>query len=185
MKNSTINEAELIQTFMAGDKSVFADLVNPYYLQAYKVAFSVLKQHQDAEDATQNAFIKIYKSLEQFKGQSSFKNWLIRIVRNHAIDLYRSNRRRSKINDNFKEIIKPVCQNTQTAGSANVKEMKSDLSCLIHSVSPTYEKVLKLRFMDSLSYEEISNTLMCSVGTVKSRLARGRKQIRTLMQGAV
>ena len=185
MRTSMPEEAEMIKRFMAGDKSIFADLVNPYYMQAYKVAYSVLNQHQDAEDATQNAFIKIYKSLDQFKGQSSFKSWLIRIVRNHAIDIYRSNKRTTKIKDRFKNNVRPQCIHSRPAQTANVQEMKSDLSSLINSISPTYEKVIKLRFMDSLSYEEISDTLMCSVGTVKSRLARGRKQIRTLMKGAV
>ncbi len=185
MKNNAKHESELIQIFKNGDKSVFADLMNPYYMQAYKVAYSVLNQHQDAEDATQNAFLKIYKSLDQFNGQSSFKNWLIRIVKNHAIDLYRSNKRTTRIKDTFKDNIKPECIYTRANSSVRVQEMRSDLSSLINSISPRYEKVIKLRFMDSLSYEEISDTLMCSVGTVKSRLARGRKQIRTLMQGAV
>ena len=176
---------EMIRIFKNGDKSIFADLVNPYYMQAYKIAYGVLNQHQDAEDATQNAFFKIYKSLDQYKGQASFKSWLIRIVKNHAIDLYRSNQRTSKIKDTFKDSIKPVCIHSRPATSSNVQEMKSDLSTLIDNISPTYEKVIKLRFLDSLSYEEISDTLMCSVGTVKSRLARGREQIRTLMKGAV
>ncbi len=185
MKNRTTDEFTMILSFKNGDKSVFTDLVNPYYMQAYKVAYSVLNQHQDAEDATQNAFIKVYKCLDQFKSQSSFKSWLIRIVRNHAIDIYRSNKRTSKIKDTFKDAIKPECIYTRTETAHRVQEMKSDLSTLIDNISPRYEKVIKLRFMDSLSYEEISATLMCSVGTVKSRLARGRKQIRTLMQGAV
>lgn len=184
MKNNN-EAAELIKIFKDGDKSVFADLVNPYYMQAYKVAYSILNQHQDAEDATQNAFIKIYKSLDQFKGQSNFKSWLIRIVRNHAIDLYRSNKRTSRIKDTFKDAIKPECIYSGGSSTVRLQEMKSDLSTLIGNISPRYEKVIKLRFMDSLSYEEISDTLMCSVGTVKSRLARGREQIRTLMQGAV
>ena len=180
MQNN-ISETELLKIFKDGDKEVFAELVKPYYMQAYKVAYGVLKQHQDAEDATQNAFLKIYKSIDQFKGQSSFKNWLMRIVRNHAIDLYRSNQRTVKIKDTFKDVNKTSNIHINRSGAASVNDMKSELKRLINSISPTYEKVIKLRFVESLSYEEISETLMCSVGTVKSRISRGREQIKMLM----
>ena len=182
MNNALTEEREMIQLFKSGNKDVFTDLIKPYYMQAYKIAYRILNQHHDAEDATQNAIIKVYKCLDQFRGTSSFKSWLIKIVRNHAIDIYRSNQRTTKIKDNFKEIRNP--SSTSISQPTNIKEMKSDLSVLITSISPTYEEVIKLRFVDSLSYEEISSELMCSVGTVKSRISRGRKQIKTLMDGA-
>lgn len=182
MNKAFTEESEMIQLFKSGNKAVFTDLIKPYYMQAYKIAYSILNQHHDAEDATQNAIIKIYKCLDQFRGTSSFKNWLIKIVRNHAIDIYRSNQRTVKIKDNFKETRNPDC--IRTRQPTNLKEMKSDLNGLITNISPTYEKVIKLRYVESLSYEEISSELMCSVGTVKSRISRGRKQIRTLMNGA-
>jgi RNA polymerase sigma-70 factor (ECF subfamily) len=182
MNNVSTKECEMIQLFKNGNKDVFTDLIKPYYMQAYKIAYSILHQHHDAEDATQNAIIKVYKCLDQFRGTSSFKSWLIKIVRNHAVDIYRSNQRTTKIKDNFKETRSP--DYIPTWQPTNVKEMKSDLTVLITSISPTYEEVIKLRFVDSLSYEEISSELMCSVGTVKSRISRGRKQIKTLMDGA-
>lgn len=181
MKNNTTEENHLIRMFKEGHKSVFSDLVNPYYNQAYKIAFDVLNQHHDAEDATQNAFIKIYRSLDKFKGEASFKNWLLRIVRNHAIDIYRSNQRTVKIKDSFKGAVVPEINQVTKTSNVILNDIKSELSTLIDSISPSYEEVIKLRFMESLSYEEISETLMCSVGTVKSRISRGREQIRMLM----
>lgn len=181
MINCHTDEFKMIQLFKNGNKSVFSELIKPYYMQAYKMAYSILRQHHDAEDATQNAILKIYKSLESFKGTSSFKNWFIKIVKNHAIDLYRSNRRTVNIKDSFKETVKLSSTPPARANVISVGELKNNFTILMKEISPRYKEVMKLRYVDSLSYEEISDTLNCSVGTVKSRLSRGRKQINTLM----
>ena len=176
------------------DRAAFDILVTKHYSRAYQIAYSVLFNREDSEEVTQDAFMRINRALSFFRGDSEFTTWLYRIVMNLAKNKFRWNKIRgvrSNVSidapvDNAKgdgELFIDLPDDTPTpAEQLAFDELKQDTSKAMAALPKTYREAVILRNMKDLSYEEIAAMLGCKVGTVKSRIARGREQLRDALK---
>ena len=141
---------------------------------------SMLGNHTEAEDAAQEIFIKAYQALGRFNGKSAFSTWLYRITANHCLDLLRKRNRRKTVS--LETLIEDEGDRIQHLFSVTDHTLSrienSQISDKILSTLPDeYRSILTLREVDGLEYQEIADTLHCSLDAVKGRLARARKQL--------
>lgn len=180
-----IEEAKLIKESQQGNMNSFEQLILRYQDQAYRTAYGMLGNSEDAKDATQEAFIKIYKSLKNFKLQSNFSTWMYRIVHNTCLDMIRKRKRRQEIPMETKRKSNDEGYEIPLEDTADGPEelldyqfVKGEVKRGILELPNEYQGVIILRDIEGLSYERIAKVLEISEGTVKSRLNRGRKQLR-------
>ena len=185
------SDQELVERCRAGDESAFDDLVRRHQQRAFNVAYQLLRNHEDAAEVAQDAFVRIYRSLNDFRGACEFTTWLHQIVVNLARNKHRWWKRRGK--DLSVSLDRPLeTENgdlpVQTAASDDAPdalvvqaEFVELLGRRMNELPHKFREVLVLRNVEDLSYEQIATALNCSVGTVKSRLARAREQLRKAM----
>lgn len=177
-----------IQRLRSGEHDAFEALVNTFYSRVYRLALRMLGGASDAEDAAQEAFIRIHRSVARFKGGSSLATWIYRITYNTCLDEIRREKRRPSI--------------VQTEDGADPmhlmpdpQEGPEDIACRsdasravrdgLQELSVEFRTVLILREIEDLSYDQIADVLQIPVGTVRSRLARGRRMLADILQGRV
>jgi len=180
------NELNLIDKAINGDIQSFEELIKKHQKFAYNVALKYLKDPVDAEDVTQEALIKAFKYLKNFNKNSKFSTWLYRIVINTCKDELRKTKNDqgnlSLDNDNNyidaleDESYEPL-KNTENT------ELGKNLQKAINQLAPTYKDVIILCDMKDYSYQEISDILEIPLGTVRSRINRGRKKLRKIVNG--
>jgi len=179
------SDAELVDLFKKGKQDVFTQLLGRYEKKVYNLAYRMLSNREDARDITQEAFIKAYFALPNFRGDSAFSTWLYRIATNLCLDVLRQ--RKNKIAFSLDEPLQteegaverqlPTCEE----GPEEIVEQREFRRLVQQTIDtlPTEQRlVLVLREFQELTYEEISATLECSLGTVKSRLSRARSALR-------
>jgi len=178
-------EEELITRSQNGDMDAFEELVVRYERRVYSVAFRFMGNQEDASDLAQEAFLKAYQAIKNFRQDASFSTWICRIVSNVCRDQLRKAKRtiqtsldeevwleEGTVTKQFKD------QGPTTEQVYERKELKEYLQALINNLNPEYRMVVVLRDIQGYSYEEIAEMLDCSLGTVKSRLNRARKVLR-------
>ncbi len=174
------DEAELVQQARAGELNSFNQLVEKYQGQVYNLSWRMLGNAQDAEDATQETFVLAWQGLPRFKG-GDFKTWLLRIASNVCIDHLRANRRHQTIP--LDELLKdPAISQLESPEDRVLREELAGLlnRCLL-ALPEKQRLVVILADVQGLSYEEIAQITGTSLGTVKSRLNRGRMNLRNLV----
>ncbi len=187
-------DAHLVELARQGDKTAYRKLVERYQQRVVSVALGVTGNYQDAEDIAQEAFIKAYRNLPTFRGQSSFYTWLYRIVLNLGIDLSRKAYRRNE--QSFEDL---TTRNANGSPSNDLPgdirgateapdeqfrrgEMRQHFSDALAQLSPQHRAAIVLREVDGLSYDEISRVAGCSKGTVMSRLHHARKKLQQVLR---
>lgn len=167
------------------DKKYFDELVNRYHRQAYNVAYRMTGNHADAEDLTQDTFLKAYRFFGNYKRELPFDNWLYRIMSNLHVDLLR---RRPKAY--IRSLDEPIHREEGTASFdipdtaegpeslAISSELDARMQKALNTLPQDFKMTVVLCDIEGLSYEEISEVMRCSIGTVRSRLHRGRKLLR-------
>jgi len=178
------DEDQLVAAAKHGDLAAFEELVNRYERRIFRLAMNITQNREDAEDATQDAFLKAFQHLDNFQGGSRFYTWLVRIAVNES--LMRLRRRRPNVSS-FDEPVETedslMPQEVQDWGPkpderyASV-EMNSILTRAIGELDPIYRAVFLLRDVEELSTEETAAALDISIPAVKSRLLRGRLKLR-------
>ena len=178
------NEDAMIDAARAGDLEAFNQLVVRYQDRAYGLAYRIMADEAAAADATQEAFISAYKHLDSFRG-GSFKSWLYRIVVNACYDALRYHRRRAAISLDPSLDEDEYASRFITSAEADCPDMivqRRELAKLLqHHIArlPIDQRtVLVLSDVQGLSYQEIAEATRSSLGTVKSRLSRGRARMR-------
>ena len=176
-----MDEREAIAHSKEGDVDGFNWLVAKYERQVYNLALSMLGNTHDAEDATQDAFLSAYRSISRFKG-SAFKPWICRIAANSCIDKMRYRRRHpaSSIEDNPVEP-KSSAPADQPEELALRSELRSFIDSKLVLLPPDLRLTVVLVDVQGMSYDEAAQVMGCALGTVKSRLSRGRRQMRKLL----
>lgn len=180
-------EGKLIKKCIKGDIDAFEKLIANYEKKAYNIALKILKNREDAMDVTQEAFIKVFKSIKNFKGDSSFSTWLYRIVTNASMDFLRKN---SKVvysidnpieteNGNISRQIEDKKNNTEEL--VDKKLTKEMVHSAIDKLEDNFKTVIILRDIEGFSYDEMAKILDCNLGTVKSRLSRARKKLKYIL----
>lgn len=178
----TSYEEDLIKQSQGGDLDSFNLLVEIYQGPIYNLTLRMLGSPQDAEDVAQEAFVLAWKAIPGFKG-GSFKAWLFRIASNACTDLLRS--KKSRKADSLDAIFPEYNPLPSQAESPEDHVMREEVTRLIGqqllSLSDEQRLVVTLADLQGLSYEEIAQITDCSLGTVKSRLNRGRANLRDLL----
>lgn len=193
VKTETIHPDELlIERIKGGDIAAYNDIVARYYDRIYARVTQLLNNKQDAEEVTQDAFIRAHRGLDKFRGDAAFYTWLYQIATNLAHNRYWYWFRRKRDysisldqtltadGDLTLENVMP-CKGENPAEAAVTQEFVDRVSECMSGLNEKHKEVLILRNVKNLSYEEIAHQLEISVGTVKSRIARGRESLRDLM----
>ncbi|MTI48569.1 sigma-70 family RNA polymerase sigma factor [Sporosalibacterium faouarense] len=181
------NERKLIKKCAKGDLDAFEDLISKYEKKAYNIALKILKNPEDAMDISQEAFIKVYKSIKKFKFQSSFSTWLYRIVTNTCMDFLRKNKLQvysldNPIKTDDGEIEREVKDNSNSTEEMYEKKMTKELvHQSIDKLDEIHRVAIILRDIEGFSYQEISEILGCTMGTVKSRISRARSSLKEII----
>src|SRR5215470_3464841 len=178
----------LIQRVRNGEHELFYQLVQPYERRLYATAYSILRNESDAEDAAQEAVLKAFKNLRQFRGESRFSTWLIQITVNEA----RMRRRKEHA-----EIMEPIADSRDEEGNyvprdfadwreipsetLERKEVREQLIKALQDLGAKYREVFVLRDMQHLSIEQTAKSLGISSSAVKTRLLRARLMLRDLL----
>lgn len=171
---------------MGGDVDAFNDLVLTYQKLAYNVAYRILGDGDRAMDATQDAFLRGFRALHQFRG-GSFKAWLLRIVTNCSYDQLRVRQRRPTTgiddileDDEHSDLVQDRGERPEDRVQRD--ELGAALQEAIQSLPDDQRTVLILSDVEGLSYDEIAEVTLISLGTVKSRLSRARAKVRDYLQ---
>jgi RNA polymerase sigma-70 factor, ECF subfamily len=175
----------LTQTAASGRAVSFEQLVEKHYRQAYNIAYRISGSATDAEDLTQEALIRAYQSFERYQPELPFANWLYRIIANlHVDELRRRGRARIESIDACPALVDLPDHSSDPADRVLSQELEEHLQMALDALSPEFRTAVVLCDIEGLSYEEIAEIMRCSLGTVRSRVHRGRKQMRKLLGAA-
>ncbi len=177
------DDDRLVDLALNGDARAFELLMEKHESKMYAVALRMCKNREDAQDCLQDAMLRIYKALPTFKGQSSFSTWAYRITMNTCLDdLRRKKVRQASSLDQMLEVgWAPVDDNNTAERHLENSELKRNLSKAIQKLPEEMRAAVVLRDVQGFSYEEIANMLSTNVGTVKSRISRGREKLREIL----
>lgn len=176
-------DQELVRRVQRGDKQAFNLLVQRYQHRLIKMIGRYVNDPSDAQDVAQEAFIKAYRALPNFRGDSSFYTWIYRIAANTAKNWLVAQRRRPPGSDIDAQDAEqflgdPALQETDTPeGLAQRDEVERTVFAAIEGLPDDLRTAITLREIDGLSYEEIAAAMECPVGTVRSRIFRAREAI--------
>jgi len=175
-------EAELIKLVLSGNCDVFEEFVLEYEKKVYNIAYRTLGSKEDAEDVTQEAFLRAYTSLSGFKGDSRFSSWLFRIVSNLCLDKLRKKKAptvslTAEDEDGEEATLDVPDESLSPEGLLEIKLTRDAVQRGIMSLDENARQMLLLREIRGMSYEEIADTLGVELGTVKSRIFRARKKL--------
>lgn len=178
-----LNENELIKKCIDGDIDAFETLIDKYKQTAYNIALGIVKNPDDAMDMSQEALIKVYRYIKNFNQKSSFSTWLYRIVMNTCLDYIKKNEKNKVIPIN-EEIInnEDSCMDSDPEKILDKKIQTQQIREAIDKLSPIHKNTIILRDIQGFSYEEIANITECSLGTVKSRIKRGRENLKAILK---
>jgi RNA polymerase sigma-70 factor, ECF subfamily len=182
------NEEMLIRRVLAGEHELFYELIRPYERRVFAAAFAILRNEADAEDVAQEAVLKAFKHIRQFRAESRFSTWLIQITVNEA----RMRRRKAHAN-----IMEPIADRQDEEGNYTPRdfadwreipsetlernEVRQKLAEALAELGQIYREVFVLRDMQHLSIEETAKALGISTASVKTRLLRARLMLRDLL----
>ena len=184
-------EDALLKAFRSGDDTAFDGLIEMYSAKLYKVAYALLGSRQDAEEVVQDTFLRAYRALHAFRGESSLETWLHRITVNLARNKYQWNHRRGgglnvslTMGDDADGESGP--ENEQDVPDRRMEpdlvlehdEIGTNIMKALNNLPDNLRETMLLRHVNDMPYEQIAEKLDCKVGTVKSRLSRGREMLR-------
>ena len=172
------SEKSLINLVKKGDKKAYEVLVLQYQDRLVFSVYKFLKDYELAQDIAQEAFVKAFKNIEKFRGDSSFYTWIYRIAINTAKNLLSSKARSSEVYDDEIMELKLSESAVTTENPENIleaEELRSKMLDAIQSLPDDIRTTLSLREFDGLSYEEIAKVQNCPIGTVRSRIHKGRE----------
>lgn len=187
-------EDALVQEFKAGCDAAFDELVRLHYEKLCKIAYSLLDSKQDAEEVVQDAFLRAYRGFSSFRGDSTFETWIHRITINLARNRFHWNKRRgeglnvSMSNQTNEEALaapRDLDLPDSSLGPDRAlenNELVRTIGCAMRKLPNRLREPMLLRHFNDMPYETIAKKLDCKIGTVKSRLARGREMIRLFLE---
>ena len=186
------HDATLVIRFNAGDETAFVEIMQRYHSRLFSLAHNLLRNAADAEEIVQDAFIRAHRGLANFRGDSSLATWLYRIAlnlsRNRYWYFFRRRRQDSlslerplsdESDATFSDLI--ASEEADPAHETTTNEFVSMISLCMDKLDPSHREILTMRNVLDLPYEDISKALRINVGTVKSRIARARDNLRKLL----
>ena len=188
-------EAEFIERLKRGEAAAFEELVAERSGEIYGLLFRLTENSEEARDLTQETFLRAFQSITGFRGEADLRTWIYRIAINQARNRWRWWRRRSR--DTTVSLDATHGQSGQTVGATLAEssenpeqqtlahEREVALRSALQKLGRAYRETVILRDIEGFTYEEIATTLAINVGTVKSRLARGRQELRQKLEGSL
>jgi RNA polymerase sigma-70 factor (ECF subfamily) len=189
MNTEAIHDADLVRRFNGGDESAFGEIMNRHKVRIFAAAMALLRNHADAEEITQDTFVRAHRGFSRFRGDSSVATWLHRIAVNLARNRYWyffRRRRHATLSldatlgeegdSTFSDLLSTADPDPAQESSRN--EFTDAVETCMEKLEPSHRKILTMRSILDQSYEEIASALGINVGTVKSRIARARERLR-------
>jgi len=169
----------LIERCLRGDQAAWEQIVRQHWRKVFNLAYKFVGRHDEAEDLTQDIFVKIFKALHTFDRRANFQTWLISISRNLCIDHYRSARkeRETMARDVDASSLSPVSRERGPYGQLEQTDLKQLIRRALNELQPALRQAVVLRDLQEFSYQEIADELGLPEGTVKSRINRGRLEL--------
>lgn len=184
-----VDEQILLKKSQEGDIHAFEQLIESYQKRVFNIAYRIIGSYDDANELAQEVFIKVYRSLVKFKGQSTFSTWIYSITKNVCYDELRKrkNKKVVYIDEDVKydnsEIQRQIEDDRpQPDEIAEKNEIKRIIHEAISELSEEHRVAIVLRDIQGFSYEEISKILECPEGTVKSRINRARQSLKNILK---
>jgi RNA polymerase sigma-70 factor (ECF subfamily) len=191
--SAELEDLRLIESLREGSERAYEELISRFQQPVYALAMRLLSDQGEACDVVQEVFLKVFRNIGSFRGQSTLKTWMYRITVNEAHNarrwFFRHRRREVELdtdpeeNRNWKEIIPDGSRSpydTTLDGEQHVM-----IESALNRINPIFREAVVLRDITDLSYEEIAEVLGVSLGTVKSRILRGREALREELQGSL
>ncbi|MCF3650555.1 RNA polymerase sigma factor [Synoicihabitans lomoniglobus] len=190
------DDATLVARFQRGDEDAFAQIVEAYRTRIHGYVRGMLRDSTDAEEVTQDTFVRAYRGLERFRGDSSLSTWLHRIATNLARNRYWyffRRRRQDTVSLDFvadptndRPVMDSIaCESPDPSQQSTNEEFMQSIRDCMDQIEPRYREALTLRVGKDLPYAEIAEITGVPVGTVKSRIARARRELRDLLVATV
>ena len=191
LAQADVSELDLVRRCQAGDTEAFDELVTRNRTRVFSMIYNMVHSEQDAWDLAQDSFLKAWKSIERFRGQSSFYTWVYRIVMNVTIDWLRKKHVKgagAEFDD--ATLLKEVDPASKTVPKAEALpyetmergEIRARIDQAIAQLSPEQRAVILMKEIEGMQYHEIAEALGCSIGTVMSRLFYARKKLQNLLR---
>lgn len=175
---------ELIERCRAGDQRAWEELVDSTHREVYTLCLRILRNPDDAADATQDAYVKVWRGLKAFRGEALFSTWLYRVAANSAISKHRARRRRRARESHAEdEILERVAAAGSTEEKAGLRLELRDLEAAIAALPEHYRLPVVLRDVYGLSMEDIARELRISETAAKVRVHRARKRLKQTVFG--
>ena len=188
-----LEDLRLVETLREGSEHGYEDLITRFQQPVYALALRLLDDQGEASDVVQEVFLKVFRNIGSFRGQSSLKTWIYRITVNEAHNarrwFFRHRRREVELDRSaedardWKEIIPDRSRSPFDA--AFDREQHVMIEAALERINPIFREAVVLRDITDLSYEEIAEVLGVSLGTVKSRILRGREALREKLAGSL
>lgn len=170
-------DEELLRSFLGGDDNAFAQLMGRHEDKIFSLALRMTGARADALDATQEAFIAAFKKARSFRGEAAFSTWLYRIAVNASNDVLRKRKRDVPTEDDALETRRASGGDIADAATARI-----DVRRALAQLPVEYRDAVALHDLAGLRYEEVAEITGAQLGTVKSRISRGRKQLAALLE---
>ena len=169
----------LIERCLHGDQAAWEAIVRLHRRKVFNIAYKFVGRHDQAEDLTQDVFLKLYKSLETFDRRANFQTWLVSVSRNLCIDHYRSVRKEREVvnRDVDPADLTPSAPERSAQAELEQRDRVHLLRKALDKLPPSLRTAVMLRDIQELSYHEIAERLALPEGTVKSRINRGRSEL--------
>ena len=186
--NTEPDDFTLVKRAKDGDMPAYDELIRRYQQRVYATVYQMTSNHEDANDLTQEAFIKAFRALKSFKGDASFYTWVYRIAVNRTINFLktRKNKVQMSLNDldfnaeHDPDMVALVSDKTPRR-DASLSELQEKLNAAMQKLSDSHRLVVTLHDIQGLPHEEIAEIMDCNVGTVRSRLFYARQQLQALL----
>lgn len=176
---------ELLDRLRRGDRAAFEEMANKYWALANRRASTLTRSWQDAEDLVQESFARAWARVSEFRGESSFSTWLLRIMENHHIDLQRKKKRTPSVSLQTLDLrdllrLRPPAWLDVAALEKKweVEDMRRCIDDAFSRLPAAYRKLIVQKDLQHLSYEEMALHMACSVEAIRCKLYRARKQLR-------
>ena len=182
------DEPTLIARAAKGDLGAYDELMRRYQQRIYGTLYHMTSNHEDANDLTQETFIKAFQALKSFKGGSSFYTWVYRIAVNRTINFLKQRTRRASMSlndldfnaEHDPDLVSLISEKTPRRDIA-LAELQEKLNAAMQKLSEDHRMVVTLHDVQGMSHEEIAQIMNCNTGTVRSRLFYARQQLQALL----
>jgi RNA polymerase sigma-70 factor (ECF subfamily) len=180
------SDAELVNRCRRGDREAWEVIVRLHHQRIYNLAYRFTAKFDEAEDLTQEVFLKVYRMLHAYHPESgALATWVVRVARNHFIDHYRKFRTErthtESLDQDFERSTQNPARYPNPAEGLESRERSEEIHAALLKLSPDLREAVVLRDLEEMTYEEVAEVLSIPVGTVKSRINRGRVELARIL----